>query len=1393
MNETHSGRGGPPEIAGYEVIGSLGEGGMGAVFLARDKLLDRRVAIKVISGKLSNDPQARERFLREARTLATVEHPNVVRVYSFGELNDEAYLVLEYVEGSTLAERIAGSGQMAVDDALRYMRQIVDALDAAHEHGIVHRDIKPSNILIGRRDDVRVADFGLAKPVTLGDTGETSLTQTGYMLGTPHYVSPEQALGKPVDFRSDIYSLGIVFYEMLTAERPFQGTTPMAIVAGSLHDAIPDIREKRPDVPRDVIDLIHWMTNKKPAERPSSYAELSRALSGEGPTKPQRSRVPPSSRFVRPLPIIALAVTLGLAGGLALHYATGSAPPADATSTQEMVVAVVPFWGPDDISAREGRVMAALIERSIESRLGSQVTVAGIDATANAIRSHEQARELGRRLGAGVVVWGEALALRDETELQPSFTLVNLQRKPEATDATQNAAAIVGPDVRDLTAERQSEPLRLSADAPDQIEMRRMSADGVGEVVTFLAGLHSLHVRDDPAAALAFFEQSAPSADLLRHQAEALVLLERKDEALEIVRRAVEIDPSHAAARAQLADFLWVAGDREAAEEHYRAAAESGGPVDTVQASLHQGRLFVRELWETDSGDIRDTSYLLVVDPESDRVLERHYLPGEIILLRSSNEELTIRWSDRLMASDHTLVWRDGGFTSPIYGGGDLLRRMNGVKSGMEIGLNFTTGSSGRLEDQEAHPRYRLPDDATQINAARPASVEELESFLIPAIERDRTQPWYPVHLGFVQKITGREEESRATWSAIFDRDWPGIPYWEFSWMARFYERLGEPEWADRAFGKALEIRRRSPQEVVWSILIERLIVAPYVRLHEAALDDPERAYEWLSRARDLTGSTDGSLMETMVWAAYFEQQGDLARAEREARYRDSAFDPMSLGPRIDFIVYALFTLLVATPLFGGLLLWNGWRRARKRPREHRPTGFASAIVLTVILSTAAATTMVLAMSSSETNRLEASLALLGLLVFWVVFAAWLFIEEKRYRSITLSSLGRSVIVAFSAGVLAVAAVSGSLLMGAIGLLVPVVAFVSRRSRTGWRDVTARINRRERIALISMTSGAVLALALLVLQLAGLGRIAAMPIGVGDSFGHPQWTTHLDRLLSKGESRELLYAAAVSHHLAGDFETAISLYERIAGDQRAASGIAAARERRIAVDMPSGPELIAAVRTGSLPEISSVFREGKFFSEPLLVLVVIALFLLSFPMVLSFVSTGNQPEGDSAERSLSRWTRRAGLILPSFWWIRTERTVRGSVTLLLTIFVLTVAAYVAFVMLRSGPGGPSFLAPGIITAMYAPNLFTIFPVPLPGELTRADLPDLYFTAMSLGFSGARIFWTLVVLSAITLIGLHAMTITEIIRLRVRESISETETMVTPLARDVEGETLVKPV
>ena len=259
----------------YEIERELGRGGMAVVYLARDRKHDRQIAIKAISAEYA-EAVGSERFLREIKTAAKLNHPNILPLYDSGEAAGQLYYVMPYGEGGSLRDRLRREGPLPIEDALDVAREVAQALDHAHEHGFVHRDIKPENILFLSGRPV-VADFGIARAV---ESAERQLTQTGMAVGTPAYMSPEQALADHVDGRSDIYSLGCVLYEMLTGNPPFSGSSAREIIARHTTDEVRSVRTVRSTVPEGVDATVVRALAKEPADRFRTAGEFADALSG---------------------------------------------------------------------------------------------------------------------------------------------------------------------------------------------------------------------------------------------------------------------------------------------------------------------------------------------------------------------------------------------------------------------------------------------------------------------------------------------------------------------------------------------------------------------------------------------------------------------------------------------------------------------------------------------------------------------------------------------------------------------------------------------------------------------------------------------------------------------------------------------------------------------------------------------------------------------------------------------------------------------------------------------------------------------------------------------------------------------------------------------------------
>ena len=257
----------------YRLESKLGSGGMSTVYLALDEVLDRPVAIKLLHREISEEADQLERFRREARAAARLSHPNLVGVIDAGEDDGRPYIVFEYIEGRTLKRRLQEEGRLPVDEAVAYAIEIGRGLTAAHARKLVHRDVKPQNVLIDPDGRAKVTDFGIARSLE-----SKGLTATGRVLGTTDYVSPEQAMGEDVDERSDVYSLGVVLYEMLTGDVPFQAETQVGVAMKHVNEPMPDVQAKRSEISAAVAAVVDRATTKDPRDRYSTVAEMVRDL-----------------------------------------------------------------------------------------------------------------------------------------------------------------------------------------------------------------------------------------------------------------------------------------------------------------------------------------------------------------------------------------------------------------------------------------------------------------------------------------------------------------------------------------------------------------------------------------------------------------------------------------------------------------------------------------------------------------------------------------------------------------------------------------------------------------------------------------------------------------------------------------------------------------------------------------------------------------------------------------------------------------------------------------------------------------------------------------------------------------------------------------------------------
>ena len=265
-------------IGHYRIVEKIASGGMGDVFLAEDTTLERRVALKTLPPALAGDADRRARLAREAKAIAALNHPNIVTVYSVERVGEVDFITMELVQGRSLAELLPRAG-FALNRFFEIAIPLVDAIAAAHQQGIMHRDLKPGNVMVSDEGRVKVLDFGLARaPRGPGDPGAATITASptleGHVVGTPAYMSPEQAEGRVVDTRSDIFSLGVLFYELLSGHRPFSGETPTSTIVSIIKDTPRPIGEWTTGIPRDLSRAVHRCLAKNPIDRYQTAVDL---------------------------------------------------------------------------------------------------------------------------------------------------------------------------------------------------------------------------------------------------------------------------------------------------------------------------------------------------------------------------------------------------------------------------------------------------------------------------------------------------------------------------------------------------------------------------------------------------------------------------------------------------------------------------------------------------------------------------------------------------------------------------------------------------------------------------------------------------------------------------------------------------------------------------------------------------------------------------------------------------------------------------------------------------------------------------------------------------------------------------------------------------------------
>jgi serine/threonine protein kinase/Flp pilus assembly protein TadD len=1321
-----------PSIPGYKILNDIGEGGMGKVYLAKDEHLGRRVAIKMISDKVENIEEASARFLREAKAMAMVEHPNIVRIYTYGKSGDKAYFVMEYIEGDSLYDRIKKKGKLSVEEVLGILKQVIIALDEAWEKKIIHRDIKPSNILIDKKNQVKLADFGLAKPIKIDV--ESTLTSSRVFQGTPHYISPEQIKGDPVDFRVDIYSLGITLYEMLVGERPYNGTTPMVIISKHLQESLPSIKEKRPDIPDEIQTLIEWMTQKDPTMRPSSSAEIMTFIN----TFTNNQRTPAVSKTPQP-PINKYSKLLFWTAGVLVFFIIAwifsklfllnkkEILPVD-REEKRFVVAVAPFYGPDENSRREGRVMAALVEKSIVKELKKEnIKIIGIEETREIVHSHEEARALGEKLQATVLIWGESFAVRGETEIQPYFTMVPIKKKAEKEQA--ETGFISSDEFKDSYTnlqDKSAETVLMGAEAPDQIKLRKIKAKGIGDMVFLLVGIHALNRENNAEKALALLKQAPEFSESLRYMAYALLKLGKKNRALTVLKKSVLLDPKDAESFAFMGDLYMKDGKFQEAVKAYKAASQSGNTYTSKRAIFYNNKLYSREVIRSKyikynyKRDEIETRYLLESDPLTGTVTNRYCLPGIAKSFMIKNNSIHITYDGGTSSRsplEGNITFSNGKFNRPVFYGENLALRLRSMRSGDGLAVNFME----ELKNRKKFPTAKFTLNTHKISDGAPSNLTELENSLRKAIIKDPTQPWHLFFLGQTLWVKGQNQEAKKTWDDMFSLEFPHIPYYEFAWMAYYFERLEQFDWADRAYNEALKRRRELPQPIEFSFLLDRIINAMIIR--QAAIlskkgKDMNRAYLWLNRARKLMGICSEDYFASLFWKTYFLEQGDMEKAAREnAILKRTNAHPINELKACAYSDYSYHLLIGAS--IGFFLVWV--LLMAKAARQDIHTDTQNHKILKVIKRSYLY--QIIAKGSLTFKIVLKSLPVFTALPGIII----LFLNDEKYMYYI------TIIFFF---------------------LFIYIFMISKKCTT--RSFIASISRAERRVLgISLLFVIITSIFVLSTD-KDYYAIYGVPLGICDSWGHSKSVHDMENLLKEKDTGAIRYAAAVMNHMAGNISRAAELYKSLPRDRRARRNLEELKKNNPVPPVPLLSEEIFFAYDDSVSWkkiFTDLFEELEsyiLFAQIIFILNTVALLssLLLFLGFLFIPAENKKNSLPSMSKFLGWFSRISFFLVPGTFDIRHGSKFRG--WLVITLFAFAVSSIWGFLFY-----GYHAYSPGMISAYDAVVVYLDYNFPLPHSLSDGkNFMEFFRWEIFWNWPGAKIFWGAVILCAIISLILH---------------------------------------
>lgn len=544
-------------VAHYEILRKLGEGGMGEVYLAHDTSLDRHVALKFLAPELVSDESARRRFVAEARAAAALDHPFACRVYETGETNGRPYIVMEFVDGATLKERLAG-GPLPLTEAVRIGLEVSEALESAHRRKLVHRDLKPSNIMLTPDGHVKVMDFGLAKRLhpdasDQASTTRASLTEPGVAVGTLAYMSPEQLLGSAVDARSDIFSAGVVLYELITGVNPFLRPAPLGTASAILNEPPPPMTRYVDTVPEVLQHTVRRMLARDRDERFSSIhevrADLAEVLRDSQQPSWRRETPAPARRrsVVRSVAVLAAALVLAAIGYIAYERLFHGSTPLLAFQERDWIL----------ITDFDNQTADPVFDRSLKAAL-----TVGIQQSryVNVFPDGRVQEALQRMRKTGVDRIDEALGREiAQREGIKGLLACSIARVGEVYSLT---ARLVDAKTREtvLTDAAQAQGKDRVLAALDG--MARRVREHLGESLASIS-----------ARGLALPQATTSSLEALKTYVEARRVAGRDPRAgFKLLEQAVALDPEFAAAHAELGSQCYIAGNRDRGEEHFKKA-----------------------------------------------------------------------------------------------------------------------------------------------------------------------------------------------------------------------------------------------------------------------------------------------------------------------------------------------------------------------------------------------------------------------------------------------------------------------------------------------------------------------------------------------------------------------------------------------------------------------------------------------------------------------------------------------------------------------------------------------------------------------------------------------------------------------------------------------------